>query len=329
MTTFDFIPDLHGQSTKLEHGLHRLGWRRDPSGWRGPTPDREIVFLGDFIDRGPDNRGTLHLVRSLIDAGKARAIMGNHELNALQYHTVDPDDGRPLRPRSERNTRQHASFLKEYPLGDPQTREMLGWMQSLPMFLEHESFRAVHACWDENVIARLRALTPDGVLSDALLLRSAGRDPQDETCALVEQTTKGPEHPLPQGYSFADKDGTRRRNVRLQWWNSGARTWRDIAMSVSDPSQLPQEDLPDSLRQSIYPGSAKPVFFGHYWLRGAPRLQAPNAICLDYSAGLDGPLVTFTLDPAEERLSLGALTIHDDAAPRRGLDADTLAGRIG
>ena len=90
---FDFIPDIHGQSVKLCALLERLGWRRTPAGWVNDAPTREIVFLGDFIDRGPDNAGVIAAVRSLIDSGKARAVMGNHELNAIHYHSVDPKTG--------------------------------------------------------------------------------------------------------------------------------------------------------------------------------------------------------------------------------------------
>src|SRR6056297_698530 len=81
MGTVDIIPDIHGQIAKLRGALDTLGWRRSPAGWIHPDPERTIVFLGDFIDRGPENRAVIHLVRDLIDTGKARAIMGNHELN--------------------------------------------------------------------------------------------------------------------------------------------------------------------------------------------------------------------------------------------------------
>jgi hypothetical protein len=42
---------------------------------------------------------------------------------------------------------------------------------------------------------------------------------------------------------------------------------------------------------------AKPVFFGHYWLPGPPELELPNALCLDFSAGKDGPLAARDVVP--------------------------------
>lgn len=295
---FDIIPDIHGQAGKLDALLARLGWRRTTVGWANHEPDREIIFLGDFIDRGPENAAVIRTVRSLMDAGKARAVMGNHELNAIHFHTaLDGEADIFLRPHTPGKLHQHAAFLREFPIGTPETREAIAWMRSLPLFLETSAFRAVHACWDEAVIAKLTALTGTGVLSEAQVVQAA--DKRDPLWRLVETVTRGPELPLPTGYSFRDKDGTERREVRLQWWRAGACSWADLAMCVPDPCELPVTAPPAVAMATTYPKDAKPVFFGHYWLTGAPVLQAPNALCLDYSAGRDGPLIAYRLeDPA-------------------------------
>ena len=154
----------------------------------------------------------------------------------------------------------------------------------------------------------MRALSEDGVLSEEQLIRAA--DPADELFHLAEEITKGPEHKLPEGFAFRDKDGTHRDHVRLQWWNAGARTWRDIAISVPDPDDLPDVPLPGSLMAQTYSAHALPVFFGHYWLSGDPVLQAANALCLDYSAGKDGPLVTYELHQGEMVLSYDRVWLH-------------------
>lgn len=310
MTTFDIIPDIHGQSAKLEAALAGLGWHRTVVGWTNPDPDRQIVFLGDFIDRGPNNRDVLKTVRELVDSGKAKAIMGNHELNALHFHTLHPDHGQPLREHCEKNIQQHQAFLREFPVSDPQTHDALNWMRSLPLFLEEDAFRAVHACWVGSSIDRLKALTGNGVLSEDQLIRAADRDKADEMFILAELITKGPEQLLPNGLSFYDKDKNQRFHVRLQWWNTAARTWRDIAISVPSIEDLPDADLPESLLSQTYPLTEKPVFFGHYWLTGDPLLQAPNALCLDYSAGKDGPLVTYHMSGADRVLSRENIRVH-------------------
>ncbi|MDU8914222.1 metallophosphoesterase, partial [Aestuariicoccus sp. MJ-SS9] len=187
------------------------------------------------------------------------------------------------------------------------TAEAIAWMKSLPLFLELEGFRFVHACWDEDVISQLQRTTLDGRLSGDQFLEAAKKGAP--LYDLVETTTKGPETELPAGYGFRDKGGQLRREIRLQWWNDDARTWRDAAISVPDPAELPEGDLPADVTRSIYSKDADPVFFGHYWLSGEPEQQSPNALCLDYSAGKDGPLVAYRVSEPGEQIDLGKLMI--------------------
>lgn len=306
----DIIPDIHGQATKLEVALSRLGWRKAATGWHHADPAREIFFLGDLIDRGPDNRAVLSTVRALVDSGKARAIMGNHELNALHFHTSDPSTGQPLRDRSPKNIQQHRSFLEEFPIGDAQTRDMLGWMQQLPLFLERSGVRIVHACWNETSIADLDRRTSNGILSFEQLVRAAQPSKDKALYGLVEEATKGPEYPLPAGWSYLDKNGTARTDIRLKWWQTGGETWNDIAISVPSPSDLPDGSAPPTVLLNSYPKTAPPVFFGHYWLTGQPFCQGDNVLCLDYSAGKDGPLVTYELEDARAPLSSNNIRVH-------------------
>ena len=93
--TLDIIGDIHGHATELEALLLELGYNEGADCFRHPN-GRQVVFLGDYIDRGPEIRRTLEIVRGMIDAGEAYGILGNHELNALRYHHVGPE-GAPLR----------------------------------------------------------------------------------------------------------------------------------------------------------------------------------------------------------------------------------------
>lgn len=303
---FDVIPDIHGQSEKLKGALRNLGYRERNGAWRHSDPTRHVVFLGDFIDRGPDNREVIRIVRSMLDAGTASAVMGNHELNAIHFHTVGEDG--PLRERDEKNIAQHASFLREFPAGSAEARHVIEWMETLPLFLEFGGYRAVHACWSEADIDTLRTLTKDGALSREQLIRASDED--DPIFDLVETALKGPELELEEGYFFIDKGGHQRRHIRRKWWDGQADSWRDIAMSVPDLELLPDTKLPSHIRQSAYPIDAPPVFFGHYWMEGIPVQQAPNALCLDYSAGKDGPLVTYCAEPGQTELNLDNLLVH-------------------
>ena len=96
---YDIVGDIHGHADKLQRLLRRLGYEERDGIYRHAS--RQLVFVGDFIDRGPEIRRTLQIARAMVDAGTARAVMGNHEFNALLYHTKGPD-GEWLRPHSER-----------------------------------------------------------------------------------------------------------------------------------------------------------------------------------------------------------------------------------
>ena len=308
MTVIDIIPDIHGRAQKLQRALKNLGWERRKLTWSHPDPNREIIFLGDFIDRGPENKAVIQVARELIDTGRAEAIMGNHELNALHFHCVDPNTGRPLRARTQKNIDQHKTFLAEFPIGADETKEVLNWMRELPLFIEKDQCRAIHAAWIQPAVDNLREFTPNGVLSDDLLIRAAYDG--DIVHDLVESIAKGPEAKLDDGFYFADKGGVQRDAVRLKWWNSEAKTWRDAAVSVPDICQIPDSPLPSSLATNFYPTSDKPVFFGHYQLTGKVALQGINVACLDYSNSTSQNFVTYTLDSGEMCLHRSKLLTH-------------------
>jgi len=85
--TVAVIGDIHGRADLLEKLLGRLSKE-----W----PDAKLVFVGDYVDRGPDSRKVLELLQnSTIDAV---CLAGNHEM-MLQEFLVDPVEygGRWLR----------------------------------------------------------------------------------------------------------------------------------------------------------------------------------------------------------------------------------------
>src|SRR4051812_17938497 len=86
---YDLIGDIHGHADELVQLLGALGYQKAHGAYR--HPDRKVIFLGDFIDRGPKIGQVLETVRPMVEGGHALAVMGNHELNALAYHTEDPE----------------------------------------------------------------------------------------------------------------------------------------------------------------------------------------------------------------------------------------------
>ncbi len=311
---YHIIPDIHGQADKLDGLLKHLGWRKNPSGWIGPSPEQCIMFLGDFIDRGPENRRVIDTVRSLIDAGKAFAVMGNHEFNAIHYHTQRRPIGTTendstanfLRCHSDKNERQHQTFLNEFPVGARETHEIIEWMTTLPLFLEVDGFRAVHACWAQDSIEFVGSKLPGAKIELEMLQQDHWGS--GDLWDAMQVLTSGVELELPEGHQFLDKDGNPRNQVRLGWWLKDANTWEEIAQSVPDRGKLPKDRLPKTVKAFQYREEV-PVFFGHYWLTGVPEKEAEYALCLDYSAGLDGPLIAYEFHFEDQGVDLERIVI--------------------
>ncbi len=62
---FDVIGDVHGCYTELVELLDRLGYAVAEDGSVTPPPGRRAVFVGDYVDRGPDTPGVLRLVMGM------------------------------------------------------------------------------------------------------------------------------------------------------------------------------------------------------------------------------------------------------------------------
>lgn len=291
MNNYHIIGDIHGHADKLEELLLHLGYEKSSGVYQ--HNNAKVVFLGDFIDRGCQHRRVIEIVRNMVDQGHALAVMGNHEFNAICYHTLHPETADPLRPHSEKNTSQHEAFLKEYALKDEETQEIITWFKNLPLFLEIKDpangnllFRAVHACWNQAIIDRTQS-----ILTDEYIVKAVQKESQPYED--IEVLLKGPEIPLPDGETFEDKDKNVRHNIRIKWWETTAHcTYRDIGM-VPKGVVLPESRIESVDNDSIYPQDAPPVFFGHYWLSGKPRIIRNNLACLDYSAGKGGALVAY------------------------------------
>lgn len=84
------VGDIHGHLAALERLLALIAEdiARQPSDGAVPV----ILFLGDYIDRGPDSRGVLdRLIKGPLDGVACRFLQGNHEevlLNFLEDPTA-------------------------------------------------------------------------------------------------------------------------------------------------------------------------------------------------------------------------------------------------
>jgi len=290
--SYDIIGDIHGHADELNALLETLGYRNVGASHRHPD-DRKIIFLGDYIDRGPKIREVLQTVRGMVDAGQALAILGNHEVNAMRYNSVG-SNGQTLRPQSSKNKGQHQATLEQFP-DRAEWIVWLAWFASLPLSLDLGDLRAVHACWDVEAIQELSTI---GRLEGATLEKYSRKDaPGYET---ISRIINGPEALLPEGFMHETADGTMRRDMRVKWWIDLAGVTCRAAMFPEDPS-IPDEHLPQNLPKTGYPEDAPPTFFGHYAQKSSvPAPIRPNLACLDYGTGKGGFLCAYRWDGEKE-----------------------------
>ena len=75
---FDVIGDVHGCHSELMRLLDKLGYDAAAEPVTHPQ-GRRVVFLGDLVDRGPGVAEVLDVAMSMVAAGSALCILGNHE----------------------------------------------------------------------------------------------------------------------------------------------------------------------------------------------------------------------------------------------------------
>ncbi len=69
------IGDIHGCARTLDALLRRVA----------PAPDDHLVFVGDYIDRGPDSQAVIERLLRLREEVACTFLRGNHEALMLDY----------------------------------------------------------------------------------------------------------------------------------------------------------------------------------------------------------------------------------------------------
>ncbi|MFA6498699.1 MAG: metallophosphoesterase [Desulfurivibrionaceae bacterium] len=134
------IGDIHGCSAKLELLLNRLPFDREHD---------TLVFLGDYLDRGPDTRGVLNQLCQLRAEGVHLVpLMGNHEYLLLEYHRSGDQALLPyLRRLGLENTLESygGASLSALASLDFMPREHREFLLSLLPYWQTEEYIFVHA----------------------------------------------------------------------------------------------------------------------------------------------------------------------------------------
>lgn len=80
------IGDTHGHLNLMEKLYAKITWDLATH----PVGDHRIIFLGDYIDRGPDSAGCVeYLINLMAVSDKLICLKGNHE-DKLQNFLADP-----------------------------------------------------------------------------------------------------------------------------------------------------------------------------------------------------------------------------------------------
>ena len=292
------IGDIHGEIEALDALLAHL--HHHPH-----TRDRLLVFIGDLCDRGPDSVGVIHRVQTLIDQGRAIAILGNHEINLLANDAKD-GSGWFFDSREASDTPFYAPFTRASARERPEIRDFLC---GLPLAVRMPGLRIVHAAWDPESIQAIADVPRGHILEliheQELRLAQAARtdDLYGRYRAELDRwgsQLEDPDDPPPYLDAVADYETLEQRLNPIKRLTSGieARSpqpffsgnrWR-----YSDRTAWWNQD-PDPT----------PVLIGHYWrLSEAPSHGAwrygslfkdvppaawhglhHQAFCIDYSVG--------------------------------------------
>lgn len=220
---YDLIGDVHGCGATLATLLERLGYHLRNGVYR--HPHRKVIFLGDLIDRGPRIRLAVTIARRMVEEGEAYIVLGNHEISALTYtQKAPPGHGREwLRPHTPRHNRIIRETLEQYRDHPQEWDDALAWFREIPLYLEMDGIRVVHACWDTALVQAFQQLRPDGRVDQEFLLRASQHGTLESR--ILERLTRGGSIPLPEGIAIHSGDGFTRRSFRTHFWANSPVTW--------------------------------------------------------------------------------------------------------
>ncbi len=79
--------DVHGCLDELLELMAALGYevdRQDAAFSVVPPDGRKLIFVGDLVDRGPSTPDVLRLAMTMVDAGQAFCVPGNHDMKLMK-----------------------------------------------------------------------------------------------------------------------------------------------------------------------------------------------------------------------------------------------------
>jgi hypothetical protein len=263
---YDIIGDVHGHASLLKKLLLHLGYQKTETGYA--HPNRKAIFVGDFINRGPEIRKTVRMIRAMVENDHALAILGNHEINAIIYN-LKFQKGDPLVKTPRKYFMPLFKTINEFTAHSEEWSDHLRWFRTLPLFIDLNEIRIVHACWSETAIQYLKNNLPAGRIKKSVF-REIYRNSKSELSQSVWTLTKGVDFKLPGDLKIINNKGVSPRSFRMRW-------------SFESKFVLPSYTIPEQIipQGFIYPEDAPIVFFGHYCRFKGPHIIKPNICCVD------------------------------------------------
>lgn len=215
----DIVGDVHGEIDALLSLMLHLGYAAD-----GTHPnERRLVFVGDLTDRGPDSPAVIDLVRSLVDAGRAQCVLGNHDLNILLGDRKHDNHWFFGEPWSLDGSDEPTPAV----IADDTVRQrVLDLFGSLPLVLERDGLRVVHACWDDAMVEIARRASDVKSLHDehVRIINTQHKNSRlDEIDRGLEHQNHNPVKVLASGKERRvekpfESSGKLRYEERVPWW---------------------------------------------------------------------------------------------------------------
>ncbi len=250
---YDLIGDVHGYLDLLDSLVEQLGYSKKGKSYEHPE-GRKLIFVGDLINRGPDSVGVLKTVRETWEQGNALLVLGNHEFNVLQLAAT------------------------KKPLPNPGYESFLPWFKSLPLFLDLEEIRVIHAAWHSSSVS---FLSPNQTPNDEFVRKTCDKNSPERQA--VDRILKGVKANLPKGSELRDRFGKVRTKGRLRWWEElEGKPFSGALFSPMYGKAIEDTPDPEEIREvEPYPEHDKPVFVGHYCLEPHVSKINANIACLD------------------------------------------------
>jgi serine/threonine protein phosphatase 1 len=137
------FPDVHGYVKTLRMLFLQIR----------PSKEDHLIFLGDYIDRGPDAKGVIDFVMELQQEGyQIDALKGNHESYMIETYRVELTRRKGL--FAGKNSQKEAWFehggretLASFHQKDLRKvpPEYIRWMDERPLYLILDGYVIVHA----------------------------------------------------------------------------------------------------------------------------------------------------------------------------------------